>query len=251
MPVSATNSDRMKRTYRSLLFFLLSMSHWHCKKGVFGNEGGMVVVNRITGSFNQVILYDNINLVLTQDTTERISVEAPRKIEPFITTELIGHTLWIRNTNAGTLINPDENITVHLSVKSLNRFDYHGAGSVRCTNTLQKDYFVVVADEGSGDLQLDLHTIQTLAYLYSDMADFIFTGQSDTCYTYCSSLGTIDYKNFQVKKLGIDYSGIRNAYVSASEVLSGNIFYKGNVYYKGSPYRVTVQTPGEGRLIPY
>ena len=56
-----------------------------------------VIKERPAASFSQIILYDNVNLYITQDTIERIRVQAPEKIEPFITTEIIGPSLWIRN----------------------------------------------------------------------------------------------------------------------------------------------------------
>ena len=230
-----------------MLSFLLS----GCKKGAFGNEGEMVTTTRPSGSFGQIILSDNVNLVLTQDTIENIRVEAPSKIEPYITTQISNHSLTIRNENAGKLIPPGETINVYVSVKDLGRFDYLGSGNVSCTNTLNKDYFSFVVSDAAGDVHLKLKTIFTSVYLYSDMADLVLEGQSDSCYTYCSSLGTIDYSNYNVKKLGLDYSSIRDAYVWASQSLNGRIFYKGNVYYRGNPVLTRAETSNEGRFIHY
>lgn len=233
-----------------IILATVALCFLQCKKGFFG-DGKMITSDRPASPFAQVILYDNVNLVLAQDSVERIRVEAPEKIEPFITTEIIDQALWIRNRNTSLLLSPGEKINVYVSVRSLGRLDYHGAGRVSCTNTLKKDYFVVVSADGSGDLFLNLNTIQTQAFNYSDATDFIFRGKSDTCYTYCGPTGTIDYKNFEVKKLGIDYSSIRDAFIQATETLNGRIYYKGNVYYSGNPATTQLASENSGQFIAY
>src|SRR5437868_5506989 len=135
----------MKRSFFHIILLAVFFLEPRCKKGWLGSEGSMITVQRPATPFVQIVAYDNVNLILTQDTIEKIKVEAPSKIEPNITTEVIGQSLWIRNTNAGLLLNPDEKINVWISVKTLARLDYHGSGSVNCTNTIHKDYFVVVS----------------------------------------------------------------------------------------------------------
>ena len=240
----------MRKEY--LLILLLAMIQLHCKKGhPFGTLGEQVIKERPAASFSQIILYDNVNLYITQDTIERIRVQAPEKIEPYITTEIIDHSLWIRNTNAAILLNPDEKIDVFVSVKSLGRIDFKGAGTVRSTNTIEREYFYVISEYAAGDVHLKLNTRVTEAFLYSDVSDFILEGTTDSCYAYCGTMGTLDFRNFQAKRMGMDYSSIRNAYVSVSEHLAGTIYFKGNVYYRGNPSKLNVQTPKEGRFIPY
>jgi hypothetical protein len=235
-----------------IVFILFAFCNLACKKGnPFGNEGKMVKVLRPAASIGQVILNDNINLILTQDSIEKISVEAPEKIEPYITTEFVGQSLTIKNKNAALLQNPNEIINVYVSVKNLGRLDYHGSGNISCTNTLQKDYFNIESTDGSGNVNLDLNTILTIALLDNDVADFNFRGASDSCYTYCSSIGTIDYRNFKVKRLAINSSSVRDAYVWATEALHGQLFFKGNIYYKGNPPVLNTQATHNGRFIPF
>ncbi|HEV7620520.1 MAG TPA: hypothetical protein VGO09_02235, partial [Flavisolibacter sp.] len=63
--------------------------------------------------------------------------------------------------------------------------------------------------------------------------------------------GTIDFRNFIVNKLQIDYSGARDAFVSAINTLNGNIFYKGNIYYNGSPSLINVKQRDAGKLLHF
>jgi hypothetical protein len=221
-----------------------------CKKGIWSDPGPVKVEERAARPIAQILLYDNVNLVLTQDSTERVRVEAPESILPEISTQMDGHSLTIRNRNRSLVNDPDEELTVYVNVRYLQRLDYLGSANVHCTNTLQSPYFTVLASEGSGNLELTVNSVITDALLYSDMADFRFEGRSDSCYTYCNTLGTIDYRNFEVKRLQLDYSGIRDAHVHATEQLNARIFYKGNVYYKGNPV-IRKEENSSGRLLPY
>ena len=69
----------------SLVVFLLPQ----CKKpGCFSETGPVISIKREANSFHRIDLYDNINVVLTQDTIEYITIKAPQNIEPNIITSI-------------------------------------------------------------------------------------------------------------------------------------------------------------------
>jgi hypothetical protein len=234
--------------FHIVLLVLLALSS--CKKGVWSDAGPIKTEDRPAQAFSQILLYDNVRLVLTQSSTERVRVEAPESILPDIATEMDGHSLTIRNRNRSIVNAPNEALTVYVDVRYLQRLDYLGAADVTCTNTLQSPYFTVMASEGSGNVHLKVNSVITDAFLYSDMADFRFEGRSDSSYTYCNALGTIDYRNFEIRRLQIDYSSIRDAHVWVTEKLNGRIFYKGNVYYRGTP-AIRKEEVSSGRFLPF
>lgn len=196
-------------------------------------------------------MLDNVELQLTQDTTEKISIEAGDQIQPSIVTEFSGDSLILKNKARGLITNPDEKIIAHVSVKNLTSISYQSSGNITCTNTILAPLFEVYSNTGAGNVYLNLNTHILNSGIYSESADFIFEGHADSCYTYCSSRGTIDYRNFITDKLLIDYSSVRDAYVNVPSALYGNIFYVGNVYYKGHPDIFSVKERDKGRFISY
>lgn len=238
----------MKNSVHLLFVFFISFFTFSCKKqGLFSSGGSKVISDRPVTSFTKILLYNKINLILTQDTIERVKVEAGEHVQSEITTEVNNNTLTIKGSSSLTE-SPDEIINVYVSVRDLQVLGYQGAGTVSCTDTLKTTSFTVYSNDGAGDVHLLLKNLNTSAGIYNENADFYIKGETEQCYTYCSSRGTIDFSGFSVKNMNIDYSSVRDGYISVSGVLKANIYYKGNLYYKGSP-EVDVKTYSEGRLV--
>ena len=234
-----------------ILTFLLLCSFIQCKKLGLESAGAKIINERPTQPFTKICLFDNIDLQLTQDTIEKIQIEAGDQIQSMITTDFSGDSLVLKNKARGLMTNPDQKIIAHISVKLLNSISYQGSGNITCTNTILSPLFEVYSNSGAGNVYLNLNTHILNSGIYGENADFIFKGHADSCYTYCSSRGTIDYRNFITDKLLIDYSSARDAYVNVSKALYGNIFYVGNVYYKGLPSIISVSERNKGRFISY
>ena len=234
-----------------ILFFLLLCTFTHCKKLGLESPGQIVIKERSTQPFTKICLFDNIDLQLTQDTTERIQIEAGENIQSMITTDFSADSLILKNKARGLMTNPDQKIIAHVFVKTLNSISYQSSGNIACSNTITNPFFEIYSNTGAGNVYLNLNTHILNAGIYGENADFIFDGHADSCYTYCSSRGSIDYRNFVTDKLLIDYSSARDAYVNVSDALYGNIFYLGNIYYKGHPSIVSVNEKNKGRIISY
>jgi len=167
-----------------LVFFLFP----HCKKpGCFSEAGPIVSVKREAASFHRIDLYDNINVVLIQDTTGSITVKAAQNIEPNITTAIENGTLTIRNgTSCTWLRNPSENPTVYIGVKNLNYINYAGSGNISSANTIQSENLSLYSATGAGNVEISLDVNRLNATVEYESADFIFHGTAD---------GVIPYSN--------------------------------------------------------
>jgi Protein of unknown function (DUF2807). len=234
-----------------ILFFLLLCTFTQCKKLGLQSPGLIIINERSTQSFTKICLFDNINLELTQGTIEKIQIEAGENIQSMITVDFVGDSVILKNKARSLITNPDQKIIARISVKKLNSISYQGSGNIICTNTITSPLFEVYSNTGAGNVYLNLNSHILNSGIYGENADFIFGGHADSCYTYCSSRGTIDYRNFMTDRLLIDYSSVRDAYVNVTNALYGNIFYVGNVYYKGHPAIVSVKERDKGRVISY
>jgi hypothetical protein len=105
------------------------------------------------------------------------------------------------------------------------------------------------SEEGAGSIEVTVQAVQTFSYIMDESADFVLHGTSDVCWSYTNSRGSIDFSGLEVKKMIIEYGGVRDARINVSEELNSIIYYKGNLYYKGAPQITKNKVHSSGRLI--
>jgi len=222
-----------------------------CKKLAFFESAGTITTQTHPLSFfNQIRLYDNIDLYLTQDTAEYITIEAGEKLQPYISAIVDSNILTLRNTVGGKwLRQPNETIKVYAHFKELINLEYAGSGNVLSTDTIYAGTITLRSTNGAGNMEVTLKANRTFVNIARETADFIFHGQSDSCYTYVNARGSIDFSDFKVKALHIDYGSLRDAYVNVSDGLYALMYFKGNLYYKGNPAIVDTTNYSTGRVI--
>lgn len=223
-----------------------------CKKpGCFEDAGPMLTIKRETGSFHRINLFDDVNVILTQDTVESIQVKAPKFIEPNINISNDNGALTIRNnTTCRWLRSPSEKVEVYIHVKNLDYFEYSGSGNVSSSNTIKAGNINFYSATGAGNIDISLEAKQVTAWVEYESADFIFKGKADVCYCYANSRGTLQFDEFEVKHLVINYAGNRNTTVIATERIEAVVYHTGNVYYKGNPANISTTYYSSGRLLP-
>jgi hypothetical protein len=223
-----------------------------CKKpSCFENAGPVVTIQRAIAPFHRINLFDDVDVILTQDTIESISVKAPKYIEPNISIKNENGVLTIRNnTTCRWLRNPSEKAAIYIAVKSLDYFEYSGSGNVSSSNTIKANNIKFYSATGAGNIDISLEAKQVTAWVEYESADFIFKGRADLCYCYANSRGTLQFEDFEVKHLVFNYAGNRNTTVSATERIEAVVYHTGNVYYKGNPSDITTAYYSSGRLLP-
>src|SRR5690349_13096726 len=106
----------------SLLLFLTGCK----KKGCMESSGDTTKSVRTAAPFKEIDAYDNINIVLKQDTTEAITIEAGSNLQPYIKADIVNNILTFHNNSGCSwLRGPSETITAYVSVKSLSRINLY------------------------------------------------------------------------------------------------------------------------------
>lgn len=231
------------------IFLLLVFST--CKKpGCFGTAGPVTVTTRPLTSFKELVLTDNINLVLIQDSVEKIEIEGPQNILANVMADIAQNILTISNTtDCRWARDVAEKINVRLHFKDLQKIDYQGSGMLTNIDTLKLDALHIESNTGAGDIMLTVDTRYTGAYIFFENASITLRGKSETCFTYTNNRGIADMSDFVVKKMVIEYEGLRDTYIHVTDELSSVIFHKGNIYYKGNPVITKLISHSSGRLI--
>ena len=224
---------------------LLSCSRDSCplSSGPAGSE------SRDLPSFNSIVLYGKINLVLTQDTGQLVRVSGGKNLLPGIQTSVSQQTLTIKDNNTCLLSDPSGRINVYISTGQLQMITYYGAGDISSTNTLLAPQFTMDCWEGSGTIRLNVQAGEVNALVRNENATIVMTGAADSSYIYCSEAGSVDMSGFATTASEIDSKSVRDIYVNASHALHAHIVYRGNVFYKNDPPVIDTRITSTGRLI--
>jgi hypothetical protein len=110
-----------------LIFSVIFFTSGCGKNGCLKNAGAVKTTVRQPGSFNEIMLYDKIDVVLTQDSVQQIKIESGENMLPNIETTVIDNVLTVRdNSSCKWVRDLDEKITVYISTPKLQQIIYHG-----------------------------------------------------------------------------------------------------------------------------
>lgn len=214
------------------------------------STGKIIREERSAGNIDFIYLQNNINLILTQDSLIRVTVEAGENIIDDIRTEYDQGRFYISNENSCNWVRSySQPVNVYLNVPSVDSIEYHGSGNITGTGALTGDSIKIDIWEGSGSIQLDIHMGKSRLYFHYGTADLNITGFSGVAYIYAASYGPVHCENMNSKFVYINNRGTNDCFVRATEILEATIEYMGNIYYYGDPKVVISNITGSGQLI--
>jgi len=230
---------------------LLNISLQACKKsGFFVEAGDMKTVILKTDDFEEIILHDKVNVILTYDTINQISLKAGENLINNIETSVTDKKLTIKDNNKYKWTRDlDYDITVYVRGDHLRKISYYGAGNITSTNVWKADEFIVDSWTGIGSFDLQLESGYTELIIRMANADFTLKGTSRFTRVYCADHGSVNLRDFKSNDMLIDYRSIRNSSIYVTTFLTANILYKGNIYYRGDP-EIKPFYNSSGKLIP-
>jgi hypothetical protein len=234
-----------------LLSFLIGGAGTSCNRDscpIIAGSGR--IQTRVLPPFHEIVLNDKINLILTQDSIQKISVQGGRNLLSGITTTVQDSILTISNQNGcNWLRNPDYQINLYVSTNQLQKISYYGAGNISSTNTLVAPQFTIDSWTGTGSIKLSLITPKANAFVRNNCTQITLIGQADSSFIYCGQEGSVNGIDFISGFVNIDHKSVEDIYVYVTGSLNAIIAYTGNVYYKGNPAVIDSSLTNSGRLI--
>src|SRR3954470_838525 len=112
--------------------FVLGMVLASCKKenlfDCFKSTGAIVTERRSIESFTETIIYDNVNVIIVQDSLTYLEVNAGENLLPLINTEIRGGKLIIENNNKCNWVRDfSVPVNVYMHVPHLRILDTYGS----------------------------------------------------------------------------------------------------------------------------
>ena len=245
--------QRLIQAFLLLLIALLSAS---CGKDnifdLFQSSGPIVKEQRdLSGFFDKISMYNNVNLVLSQGTNTSISVEGGGNLLSDITTEIgTDSTLTIRNNNRYNWVrNYDKEITVYLQVNQLRKIRYESTGDITTIDTIHQDSLRIDAWGGSGTIRMTIDCGTAWLIMQYGSMDFDISGRCGVTYIFTDSYGPFHCLGLHSYNTFIENGGTNDCYVNAIDRIDANIISQGNIYYSGNPPIINTSITGTGQLI--
>jgi hypothetical protein len=234
--------------------FLLLLSVISCNKNgkCFSTSGSVISQERPVMPFDSIDLGDNADLILTQDSITKITVEAGQNIISGITTEIVDRQLVIRNTNiCNWLRSYQKPLNVYVSLDHLWKIYYNAAGNISTTNTFNIDSVKVEVWGGCGTIDLALNCKKGFFALNQGTADYNLHGNCDVASVYVSGMGLFQAKNLVTHYCSVENKGTNDCYVNVSVSLNAIIENIGSIYYTGNPGQIVTKISGSGVVEPF
>lgn len=209
------------------------------------NSGSGKVINETknVSGFNQVALNATGTLIITQGSTESLTVEAEDNVAPNIKTQVSNNQLQISFDK--NLIVPTKPINYYLTVKNLSSIDISGAGKIQ-SNNLNSDNLTIRIN-GAGEGNITNLTANTLIIKIDGAGKMNTAGNVNDQTINISGAGEYNAKDLISKTLTISVDGAGKATVRVSDRLNAMINGAGAISYIGNP-QVTKQVNGAGNI---
>jgi hypothetical protein len=212
--------------------------------GIVNGSGQVRTESRTVRDFKSVDLTGVGTLVITQGSTEALTIEAEDNLLPVLTSEVRNGRLTL-GARDHTIIRPTKPIRYTLAVKNLEAIDISGSGDVQAA-TLKSDRFKVEIS-GSGNATIDRLTATTLTANISGSGNITLAGTVNRQEISISGSGKLQADNLASKEARINTSGNGRGTLRVSDTLDVRISGSGSVGYIGSP-RVSTDISGSGRV---
>ncbi len=216
------------------------------------STGTLIRQERIVPDFDSISLNEYVNLILTQDTVNRVFVETGKNIIGGISTNVSERLLTIHNYNeCNWLRSYDKPINVYVSVKNLMKLSYNSSGDVTNKNPLMSSPFWVDVWGGCGTIDLDLNLYQGTFIEHMGTADFKLRGICKISSIYAGDFGLFDCRELETGYTYIKNYGSNDCYIHVSKYMDATIGSIGSIYYRGNPDTVYKMIYGSGVIDPF
>ncbi len=211
---------RLTLCLAALSMFAACSLNWNGIRG----SGIIKTESREVTTFSSISFKSVGKLKIQQTGKESLTIIAEDNILPILEGHVSGQTLYISNANKSS-IDPNQPIEFIVEVKSLERLDINGVGSIE------------VKDIQGKRLSVSLDGVGSIA----------IAGNVDVLDLSLSGVGSFNGEELRAKQATVRNKGIGSAVVNVSEELDATVSGVGSIEYIGSP-QVKESVKGMGAI---
>jgi hypothetical protein len=229
-----------------LYFIFVSFLIISCQKILFNNEDEETRELSF-GNFHAVRIYGMYNLVLIQDSSNRMVITGSNDINSI--DAIIKNDTLIIDNHKKISFNPNKN-KLALYFSNLNFVVTYDPVSISNRDTIRADNFLY---EALGKLAEVRMIVDCNNFYFVNSANtlghFSFIGKATNCWFFNRYGCSIFADSLYCKNIEIVNESVGDVYVSSSESIRAYIWGPGNIYYHGTPVIEVIEKRGDGRVI--
>ena len=238
-------TGRVKRHWGVMFIGLATLGLQSCNKHF--SAGPIVTEDRVlTDSVTAIHVNGSFDVIITQDTSYDVRIEAGERLMRYIETDLDNNVLTLRERRNHYVV--DKTVRVYVSAYYVEEIELNGSGDIYADHLSASGAFVLLA--GSGDINLHYDTLTTATVDLKGSGDIRLTGTATTCNIELDGSGDISCEDLIAQDAYVHLDGSGNINVYASSSLTVNVDGSGNVYYWGNPPIVNTTVNGSGNVKP-
>jgi len=216
----------------------------------FKRTGSIVTEERQVADFTTIMVNDNIKLLLRNDSSNVITVEAGRNLIKSVKTEVEGSILKITNENTCNWTRSFKNdIKVTVGARFIQNLEQFGFNEVKTLDTIEVNDLKILC-KNSGDMTLALKG-NDITMFTSSSSYVRMSGSSNSAFLHTNGPGEVLAQEFRVQDLRVLHENINTMHVFPVNSLdvTFNPENTGNVLYYNEPQQITVNGTGKGKVV--
>jgi len=239
---------------KHLSVILILTMFFGCKregKLCLSKAGEQVTLEVPLGDFKHLECYDNIDIVVIQDTINKAVINGYENVLSTLTFDQSASNLkiqkaatcdWYRDYNKNK-------VTIELHCTNLNKITFFDAGNISSSDTLYFNHFEIEGWDVSGSVNLLISSDTLNVFMHTGPATLNLSGESTELYAYSAGSGEIDLSELRGENVTINNSGIADIKSWCTNSLGYELKSFGNIIITGNPTVIYANDTGEGEFI--
>ena len=204
-------------------------------------------------AFTQLTLAGSFNIVLRQDSNQKVEVDAAPEDLSHVETTVTNGRLRVgtkqEKRGMGTSwssYNFKRPVTVYVTMPTIEALGVSGSGYMSAAEAIQGNN-LELSVSGSGRMKLSRVQANKLKSSVSGSGEIAMSGTSPRHEVSISGSGQVNAPNMRSETCRVSISGSGNCRIEVTKTLDASLAGSGNVYVTGKP-QINASTAGRGRV---
>ncbi len=204
----------------------------------FGGErirgnGVVKTATRQVSAFSQVHVSSNIDLYVSQDSTNSVTLETDENLMEYIEVYTEGDELMIR-TKKGFNLSSSKSIIAHVSAPLYRQISASGSCDILSEEKIEQTEPLKIELAGSSEVNMDIKSPKITASL-AGSGELTLKGETRDLVVDGSGSTEVNSTGLLAENVDVSFSGSGDAEVFASTKLTVSVSGSADVKYKGTP----------------
>ena len=235
-----------------MLFFVVFIFNSCSKEKTFDcvkSTGSIKKEDRYFNNFSEIYVDDNIDVILVQNLTGKIIVEAGDHLLPKIKTEQEGNKIKITNRNTCNWVRSYKKpLNVYVGVDQVKNIILAGYGSIKNGEAIKTDT-LGINSFAYGEIDLTIES-NFIGFIADDHTTIRLKGKANSVAGSCFKNALTDAKELRTKWFILSSYSLIDANIYTDSLVQAEVGGKGNINCYGHPPLIEFKHPsGNGTLL--